>query len=328
MRHSHRIPWRSLLFVLFSVAAMIDVAAGQEAAVDDSPESVVRAAFAALDEKRWMDVAALMHPEALEQFRTEQLQWARSWEERPPRDPAMPEAVAEWFAQQQERFRRSEGSMIAWRFAGVQSSEELRKLSAAEMFARHLQARDPREEATRALEATDQPLPPEIVDQMTPRSEREVVGSVAESESLVDVVYRTAPAPAFNPWASAKVDVVRVARTPAGWRILSAGEPFRLESDTFISITVAREEGDDPRAAAERGITWGEGGRAFFTGFPEGSLDRWPPPLPATLAIEQRKPDGSVERIEIPASAFGALGELLLPWSFLAALPADTEPPN
>ena len=332
MPRFRRIPWRGLLFVLCPVVAMTDVAAGQEAAVDDSPESVVRAAFTALDEKRWMDVAELMHPEELEQFRVEQLEWMRSWEERPeppPRNLDVPEAVAEWFAQQEERFRQDDGSMIARTFAGVQSLDELRDLSAAEMFARHLQAEDPGTQVAGALDSADRPLPPELADRIALRPEREVVGSVAESESLVDVVYRTAPARAFEPWASAKVHVVRVARTPTGWRIIPAGEPFGTTTSTMLSITVTRGEGNDPREEAERGITWGDGGRAFFTGFPEGPLDRWPPPLPATLVIEQRKPDGSTERIEIPTSAFGALSELLLPWSFLAASsPSDTNLPN
>jgi hypothetical protein len=154
---------------------------------------VVQRAFDAIEAMRWRDVAPLLHPDALRRFRATQLDHARSSERiqtSAHRDPEMPEAVAEWFEQQRQQREAEYGSTLELQFPGIKSAAELESLSTEEMLARWLQASDPREMFRRELQKKGAAAP-EVPMEELPHDTREIVGSVVENDSTVQVLYRT-----------------------------------------------------------------------------------------------------------------------------------------
>ncbi len=172
-----------------------------------------------------------MHPEALEQFRTAQLQWMRMTLSRPQaahRDPQMPEAVAEWFRQREEKHRRETGDLLPQMFAGVRTLEELERLGAEEMLARRLRASDLGERVALAMETQGKALPEDWAEQHLPHERRTVLGSVVEDDSTVHVLYRLKALHGGVEEVPGRLEVVTVRRAPAGWRLQVSphGEPF------------------------------------------------------------------------------------------------------
>lgn len=305
---------------------MTEPVEGQGTSAAEEAEAVVRAAFAALDAMRWSEAAALVHPETLERIRAWELQSARD-QQRLRDEPLayyrgaeMPPEVVAWHAEQRRRHeRRSSGSVswLSWQFAGIGTLEQLEALSAEELFARHLEASDPRAQLARHVRGTGQEVPPEVAEAVAGLlPQRAVIGSVVENDATVHVVYRTRSGAGPDVQAD-EVATVTVRRTPQGWRLWTGSRDRALfrESHTglaFFSVADEEEERERLRGLAERVVTWPlEGGgeaRAFLTGY-TGGME------PArSLVVEVARPDGTEARVEIPAEAFTRVAELLLGW--------------
>lgn len=184
-------------------------------------EAVVRQAFAAMEARRWHDVAALVHPEALRRSRAHEIESAR-WRDdarfRPHRDPAMPEAVARWFEEQARKHAESSRSHLEWQY-GVRSRAELEALSAEEMMARRLRSQDPEEILRRQLRERGREA---VLDSMPERPtllRRTVVGAVMEDDSTAHVVYNLTAPGDTGMHVLDRIALVTVRRSPAGWRL-------------------------------------------------------------------------------------------------------------
>ena len=305
-------------------------AAAQDARPGPAAEAVARAAFRALEERRWGDVAGLTHPDALRRFRTHQIRTARSMESMPRtpyREPDMPEAVAQWYEERSRRSAAAHGSHLE-RELGVRTAAEMEALSAEELFTRWLRSRDPVEMTARELSAHGKPVPVDSVAAHVPRPVRSVVGSVVQDDSTVLVVYN----------AAMKMDTLRdperpalvtVRRSPAGWRLWSGERDYNFLGDTdfVVSVGVELDEDTEKRliTAKDEVVTWPAGavpaGRAFVTGYPGGMRP------PRALVVEAAGPGGTPARVEVPASAFDALmNRLLAPWLGLEEEQAQAPP--
>ncbi len=299
-------------------------ARAQETRPGPAAEAVARAAFRAMEERRWGDVAPLMHPEALRRFRTQEVRSARTMDRMDPaahRDPEMPEAVAQWL---EERTRRNEatGGSILERQFGVRTSAELEALTEEELFARWLRMRDPAEMMLRELQARGQPVPMDSVAAFAPRRVRTVIGSVVQDDSTVLVVY----GPAMQMDGDRQPEhpaIVTVRRTPAGWRLWSGERDHGFLGESSFSLGF--EVVDEERLLAEAKdnvVSWPAGavpaGRAFVAGYPGGTRP------PRALVVEVAGANGAPARVEIPASVFEqVMEELLMPWIGL-----EEEPPQ
>lgn len=116
----------------------------------ETPESVVRAYFQAVAERRWRDAAQFVDPAFIERVRGHTISWAGdagrvvTVEEHMRRDPDMPRAVAEYFVRGAERSMRAFGNEISNQFAMVEDTIALKALSPMEAAARYVQATDRR----------------------------------------------------------------------------------------------------------------------------------------------------------------------------------------
>lgn len=291
----------------------------------EAAEAVVRTAFAEIEAMRWDAVASLMHPVTLKRFREWQIDLARTSErqlDEGSRDHErnLPPEVAAWFDAQrkkEEEYWEQHGPRLSHTFAGIETIEELESLSAAELFARYLQAQDPREQALRQAQREGKEISIAGIEKKLMVEERVVIGSVAEDDSTVQVVCRTRSKLKLIPEDDeGRVEVITVRRTPEGWRILAGpSDSIFLEGPSYGIYGLQTEEEQEQalRELAEKVVTWpvegGGEGRAFITGYTE---DKEPP---KGLVAEVARPDGMVERIEIPVTGFGAIAELISWWS-------------
>lgn len=247
----------------------------------EAAEAVVRTAFAEIEAMRWDAVASLMHPVTLKRFREWQIDLARTSErqlDEGSRDHErnLPPEVAAWFDAQRKK------------------EEE------------YCEQHGPR------LSHTFAGIEKKLVVE-----ERVVIGSVAEDDSTVQVVCRTRSKLKLIPEDDeGRVEVITVRRTPEGWRILAGpSDSIFLEGPSYGIYGLQTEEEQEQalRELAEKVVTWpvegGGEGRAFITGY---TGDKEPP---KGLVAEVARPDGMVERIEIPATSFGTIAELISWWS-------------
>jgi hypothetical protein len=155
-----------------------------------SPETVVAEALEAFALQRWAHFASLIHPDALAEFRDQQLLFVQAWEQTPTHD----------------RPRRFPGNPVLQEFPGVQSIEAFMSLSPSDLFARHLAAHAP---ASGTNYASGKP----------PVWTRAVIGTVQEHDTLAHVVYRKE----VEVWifgATEETHVVTVKRHGNEWRLL------------------------------------------------------------------------------------------------------------
>lgn len=233
------------------------------------------------------------------------------------RDLEMPSEVAAWHAEQ--RWRNEEalerfGPWLSWQFAGVETLEPLEALSAEELFARPLEANDPRTQLERHLRGAGKEVPPEAgeaVAGMLPR--RTVIGSAVEDDSTVHVVYRTRleGGPDLE---SEGVAMVTVRRSPQGWRLWTGSRDRALfsESHTGIAFFTVEDERERLRELAQSVVTRtlddGGAARAFLVGHTGGTE-------PAkSFVIDVARPDGTKVRVDVPSEAFARVAELILGW--------------
>ncbi|HEX2190619.1 MAG TPA: hypothetical protein VHG51_17045 [Longimicrobiaceae bacterium] len=185
------------------------------------PARVARDFFRLLEQERWSEAAALVHPDRAAGEKRSRVRLLSEIEERQARpfdprtmDPAMPEPVARYLARR-DSLARTHFDPVADEFARVRSVEEMRALPAAELMARHLEALDGR---AGCAELTGRSYPEPLVT-------RTVLGEVAEGE-WVHVVFREhhtnlrRSAPGIY---AREVKVLPLRRSPEGWRIADVG---------------------------------------------------------------------------------------------------------
>ena len=188
-----------------------------------SPEDVVWTAVAALEERRWNDLLAVLQPSSLEGWRAQVLASAQSHQQGPPtaeelraREPGMPVEAAEWQASRLRQGWAQEPSTL--KALNASSVEELEALPTPDLLARWLEAADPRSRTQRALVAHG--VPAQCWEEAPP-VRRVVLGSVVEGDTLAHVLHREVlgPAGSDDHESAGAVRVVELRRTPDGWRI-------------------------------------------------------------------------------------------------------------
>ncbi|HVG45618.1 MAG TPA: hypothetical protein VM890_12845 [Longimicrobium sp.] len=190
--------------------------------IAEDPLEVARAAFAAVDARDWRALLAHVDPAALAAVKQQAISVAEGVSTRNPsttaeiqaRQPELPLAVAEWYAEQ-ERLALAAEEPAGITSLGVTSMDELRALPDDEVFVRWLTATDVAERRRRihaqlhgvALEEAEAfPAPPR---------RRRVVGCVVEDGSA-HVLYRDLD-------RGSAVQVESLASTDRGWRLTAAG---------------------------------------------------------------------------------------------------------
>ena len=204
----------------------------QTAPAASSPRAVAQAAISALDAGRWEAVPPLVDPAELERFRRKRLWWMRMMEAERKKlasgeismrfvNPDVPPAVREWFDKQSEEHAVREPGAT---FAGVTSMAELERLSAPEMLARFLQAREHR--------YVGDPWPGDTATHLVTlrnlREVRRIIGELSEGDSLVHILYRHHLERDGKPDGPEQVLVTTTRRTPQGWRLLLNSELFSV----------------------------------------------------------------------------------------------------
>lgn len=124
---------------------------------DTTPVDMVQRAAAALDAKRWAEVAALVDPRDLERFAEEQVAKLRELETAPRMSDAMrgrsslsPEAL-ERFAAHEEETRTARRARLADTHGGRDTSEELRQLTPEALFLLWVGGSDPMAQVRRSV---------------------------------------------------------------------------------------------------------------------------------------------------------------------------------
>lgn len=175
------------------------------------------------------------------------------------------------------------------------------------------------------LGAQGKPLPPDGATDFPVGERRTVIGSVAEDDSTVQVVYRRSLAVEAHGEQPVGLGIFTVRRTPAGWGLWTAERDISLLAETDFSFVWGLDDEVEKRlgTAADEVVTWPAGtvpsGRAFVTGYPGGMRP------PKALVVEAAGADGRPTRVKIPASAFDAVMEkLLMPW---VGLEEEAPPP-
>jgi hypothetical protein len=186
---------------------------------------VVAYVLAALAAGQWERVADAVEPASLDQFRSWELRFIgvqmrskpRSREQMAEDLPGAPEAVVNWFADQEAagmaRERRWTPGLL-----GVKSFAALGRLSARELFVRWLAA------------SYQGAIPWQTVPPHPPRLHRLLLGFVPESrpdEELAHVLYREQD----NPRYGDRVRTTTLVLTPGGWRVSAVDTALLLPAD-------------------------------------------------------------------------------------------------
>jgi hypothetical protein len=231
---------RPLLLAFLSVAMVPAGGSGQvegpQAGARETAEAVAQDLFLALQDARWDDATALMHPDVLTSMRERSLQYARAYAEHggpdtiwEPDDPDMPEAVAEWFEAKAREAAEQYGSPLEQVY-GVRSIEALEELSPHDVFARFLAASDPLAIMRRFTPEEDLALLEDRSVEAFLRPARNVIGSIMEGDSVVYVTYGVRhgpPAPDYR-----RLAVLPLTFTGDGWR----ARPLPGDSELFDPV--------------------------------------------------------------------------------------------
>jgi len=251
MRAHRAVP---LVGVMLALSPTVCASRAQSVSGRDTPAAVVDSFFSATGQERWRDAARLMDLEAFAGLRDETVRNMR----RPPsvyqvtpeelmkRDPKMPRVVAEY---QAARANEPVGryDLISYEYAGVSGPDSLAALPVQDAAARWLQAKDPRYQMRRSLEAERIRcnLPDSVISELvrTQMTKTRVLGTVT-ADSMAYVLYTDEPvveAPDARPdtvrrrtsrrraasrafWVMPP-PVLTLRRVGTHWRI-APGEPF------------------------------------------------------------------------------------------------------
>jgi hypothetical protein len=195
--------------------------------MEQSPEDAAGEFFAAVERGEWERAATFVHPETVSRFRDEMDSRVVEWE-RPPRtmsaddylrhEPDMPPEVAEYNAMKSAEWARQQGPELPQFLAHVHEASEVSQLSGVELFARYMEAQDPRYQVRAAYDRAGRPMPEPVSDGSAARLVRTVLGAVMETESTAHVVYRQEWLHEGVPAPHKHLDVMTLERTHAGWR--------------------------------------------------------------------------------------------------------------
>nr|MBA3970139.1 hypothetical protein [Gemmatimonadota bacterium] len=176
-----------------------------------------------------------------------------------------------------------------------------------------LQASDPREAFRREL-LKKGAAAPEVPMEELPRDTREIVGSVVENDSTVQVLYRTRTSLDTPSDAEGRMAVATVRRSAQGWGIWLTWQDHRLFDQNSFGFSFADPEENEKRRAEARakGFAWPAEGTPMVRASVQGDTGGEDPPR--TLVIEVRQPDGRMQRVEIPYAALMPLWSYLEPW--------------
>jgi hypothetical protein len=181
----------------YLVSTLIAISVGGTAAMSQASRSadkaidVVKEVFRAYEAGQWNRVAALVHPEGLQRFRTEQLGMAHAWQ-----DAADAEG---------KRILQEHGNPSLIGFPRIRTLQELEQLTPTDLYARWLEGHE---------------LKPENYDDgRPPVSQRSVLGTVIEGDTLVHVLYRI-HTDVGRYGRTNETEVITAKRDGADWRVL------------------------------------------------------------------------------------------------------------
>jgi hypothetical protein len=212
---------RCAIKIILAFAGILGSHAQRVSAQDPAsaePSAVVRTAFLAYEARRWNEFAALVHPDALTEFRSQQLTMAEMWE-------AHSTELNE--ARQRSKTDPGLGNPILRLFAGVKTLAELRALSQQAFLARYLEARSPKAN-------------PRDPDYQPPTATRDIIGDVPETQDLVHVVYRVRTDVARY-GRTESIEVIPVKRAASGWELMLNPELSYSGSMTMTVNDVTKE---------------------------------------------------------------------------------------
>jgi hypothetical protein len=233
--------------IILGAAALL-LAAAPLAAQARVPEAAARAFFSALGQRRWIDAARLVDPEARQRLKQGELRFAQEVARGPriptvddllKRDPGLPRSVAEYQVQQQQKMIKQMSDPIGDELTNVRSADDLEALSDLEVVARWLEAHDVLYQAKRVAAMRGEQIPPDALDDLQRNPPRyEVVGGVLDGEDTAQVVFRTirpvGPIPSDAPpevqeqiqEASRQVDVLTLRRSGSSWVVAMPSQGF------------------------------------------------------------------------------------------------------
>ena len=163
-----------------------------------SPETAARAFFEALERSEWHRAAEFVHPDTISAFRREASTLAEQWAAGPREatvedllrgNPDMPREVAEYNVRRAAEFEAQEGPMLSRFLAGVNDASEVAGLSDTGLYARHIEACDPRYQLCFAYARAGRPMP-EAVRDGAAGIHRTALGVVMEGPAMAHVLFR------------------------------------------------------------------------------------------------------------------------------------------
>jgi hypothetical protein len=206
----------------------MDYPYSEQAPADTTPADVVQRVAAALDARRWTEVAALVDPRDVARFAAEQvaelreLETGRRMSDAMRRRPGFSAESLERFAAHEEETRKALRARFADMYGGRDTSEELRQLAPEALFLLWLAASDPVAQVRRSV-AQVKGINPEFAGsalQAAPAFRREIVGTEYEGTDNARVRYLEWIAPPAGPEAGEGVPRdVMLRRVRGEWRV-------------------------------------------------------------------------------------------------------------
>ena len=205
-----------------------------------SAEEVAAEAFRAVSEGRWAELVSLLCPADVERFAADRVEawsepdaspaitveWLRSVQ------PEMPEEVAEYQVEQMRKHHHRSLARLSAEL-GVASAAELAALSPTEVLTRYFQSSNPAAHFHSALAESGDVVPAGLSLDEALRPRYEILGAVAEGDSLAHVVYRVRVGAEEDaeagPFVLPFVKVATVRRTPDGWRLRLSHDLLNFE---------------------------------------------------------------------------------------------------
>ena len=195
-----------------------------------SPEDVVRAAVAAMEQERWADLLPLVDPAALPPFGDMLVASLHAASERTPRtaeeireaEPWLPLAVAEYQAGEERKWLENGRPQLLQEW-GVSDFAELELLTPGELFVRYASANSPAARLRHAWAVSHTPVDDpaaEAAKHPQPMIRRVVIGSVVEGDRFAHVLFREDFGDdGSDGRVTPHVRMTTLVGTPAGWRL-------------------------------------------------------------------------------------------------------------
>ena len=227
----------------------MDYPYSEQAPADTTPADVVQRVAAALDARRWTDVAALVDPRDVARFAADQVAELRELETSRRMSDAMrgrpgfsPESL-ERFAAHEEETRKALRARFAHTYEGRDTSEELRQLAPEALLLLWLAASDPAAQVRRSIAQVER-LHTEFTGsafRAAPCFRREIVGTEYNGADHAQVKYlEWIGAPGGQEEGEAVLRDVTLRRVRGEWRVAVDAE---LMGHASLSVGVEPAEG-------------------------------------------------------------------------------------